>query len=35
LGWRPGPGKVGQNGENIPHYDVTPENPKPKTKKFF
>jgi len=28
-----GQGKVGQKRENIPHYDVPPENPKPKMKK--
>jgi len=35
LGWHPGPGKLGQKGENMPNYDVTHRNPKLKTKKNF
>jgi len=36
LDWRPGPGKVGhKNAKTPPLMMCPPENPKPKTKKFF
>jgi len=36
LGWRPGPGKLGQKGENTTPIMMSPtEKPKPKTKNFF
>jgi len=36
LAWRPGSGKLGQQGENMLTNMTTPtENPEPKTKKSF
>jgi len=36
LGWRPGPGKDGQNNAKTPLLvTFSPEKLKPKTKKFF